>query len=205
MSKLKAFADEILKVAKIMISLLDRVENIVVGYKHVLLFPQCLKKASSLESLKVGIVWLRVNPLFCSVYKVSFHFAKIFQKFTKRMSKLSSQKPLSVWGRSTFSPVLTLSQTSPGFHMSAVHVFLKTLWEKEKLLVTSKFLLFPQCFLPVWRTFCHFHHIWNCRLQPLTVWKSLKFFVWERVNSYIHTIVTHPFPLNLTFYKVSIF
>ena len=54
---------------------------------------------------------------------------------------------------------------------------LKILWEKEKL------PLFPQCFLPVWRTFCHFHQIWNCRLQTLSVWKSLKFVVWERVKA----------------------
>ena len=37
-----------------------------------------------------------------------------------------------------FPTRLTLSQTSPGFHMSAVQV-LKTLWEKEKLLVISNF------------------------------------------------------------------
>ena len=37
-----------------------------------------------------------------------------------------------------FSFPLTLSQTSPGFYMSAVLV-LKTLWKKEKLLVTSNF------------------------------------------------------------------
>ena len=55
---------------------------------------------------------------------------------------------------------------------------LKTLWEKEKLLVTSKFLLFPQCFLPVWITFCHFLQIWNCRLQSLSIPKSLKFVIW---------------------------
>ena len=38
--------------------------------------------------------------------------------------------------------MLTLSQTSPGFYVSAEQVFLslfKTLWEKEKLLVTSNF------------------------------------------------------------------
>ena len=34
--------------------------------------------------------------------------------------------------------LLTLSQTSPGFYVSAVSL-LKTLWEKEKLLVTSNF------------------------------------------------------------------
>ena len=32
----------------------------------------------------------------------------------------------------------------------------------------EQFLLFPQCFLPIWMTFCHFHYIWNCRLQ--TFW-----------------------------------
>ena len=34
---------------------------------------------------------------------------------------------------------LTLSQTSLGFYVSAVERLLKTLWEKEKLLVTSNF------------------------------------------------------------------
>ena len=35
---------------------------------------------------------------------------------------------------------LTLSQTSPGFYVSAVQVFFfKTLWEKEKLLIKSNF------------------------------------------------------------------
>ena len=33
---------------------------------------------------------------------------------------------------------------------------LKTLWKKEKLLVTSNFSFSPQCFLTVCRTFCHF-------------------------------------------------
>ena len=48
---------------------------------------------------------------------------------------------------------------------------LKTLWN-------AQFLLFPQCFLPVWITFCHFGQIWNCRLQTLSAWKSLKSVVW---------------------------
>ena len=38
----------------------------------------------------------------------------------------------------------------------------------------EQFLLFPQGFLPFWRTFYHFHHFWNCRLQILSVLKSLK-------------------------------
>ena len=61
-NKLKAFADEKLNVAKMMVSLFDRVENTVVkgenaGYQHFLLFPQCFPKPSFLGSLKFGIVW----------------------------------------------------------------------------------------------------------------------------------------------------
>ena len=45
------------------------------------------------------------------------------------------------------------------------------------------FLLFPKCFLPILRTSCHFNQIWNCHLQALSVWKSLKSVIWERVKS----------------------
>ena len=60
--KLKAHADDKLNVAKMMISLLDGVQNTVgkeenAGYQHFLLFPQCFPKPSSLGSLKVGTVW----------------------------------------------------------------------------------------------------------------------------------------------------
>ena len=40
---------------------------------------------------------------------------------------------------------------------------------------SEQYLLFPQCFYLFWKTFCHFRQIWNCRLQTLSVWKSLKF------------------------------
>ena len=50
---------------------------------------------------------------------------------------------------------LTLSQTSPGFYVYAGKVFLKTLREKEKLLVMSNFSFSRSIFLPVWGTFCH--------------------------------------------------
>ena len=53
--------------------------------------------------------------------------------------------------------------------------------KKGEIARNEQFLLFPQCFLPVSRTFCHFHWIWNCRLQSLSVWKSEKFVIWERV------------------------
>ena len=63
--KLKAFADDKLNIAKMIIFLLCRAENIVgkgeyAGYQHFLLFRQCFQKASSSRLLKVGIVLERV-------------------------------------------------------------------------------------------------------------------------------------------------
>ena len=60
---------------------------------------------------------------------------------------------------------LMLSQTNPCFYLSAV-----------------QFLLSTQCFLPLRRTFCHLLENKECHLQALSVWKSPKFVVWERIN-----------------------
>ena len=54
---------------------------------------------------------------------------------------------------------------------------------KGEIALNEQFLLFLQCFLPIRRTFCHFHKILNCCLQTLSVWKSLKFLIWERVHN----------------------
>ena len=54
---------------------------------------------------------------------------------------------------------------------------------KGEIARNEHFLLFPQCCLPFWRTFWHNYQIWNCRLQTFSVWKSLKFVVWESNNS----------------------
>ena len=61
-TKLKAFPDVKINVAQMLIYVFDQIENLVgkgqnAGYKHFLLSPQCLQKASFLGSLKVGIVW----------------------------------------------------------------------------------------------------------------------------------------------------
>ena len=48
---------------------------------------------------------------------------------------------------------------------------------KGEIAGNEQFLLFLQCFLPIWITFCYFHQISNCHLKTL-VWKSLKFVVW---------------------------
>ena len=60
-TKLKAFADDKLNVARMMFSLFDRVENTVgkgenAGCQHFLLFLLCFPKPSFQGTLKVGIV-----------------------------------------------------------------------------------------------------------------------------------------------------
>ena len=67
-SKQIPFADNKINVAKMITSVLDWVENIVesgenAAYRHFLLFPQCFQKASTLQLLKIKIVWLGVKSL----------------------------------------------------------------------------------------------------------------------------------------------
>ena len=89
----------------------------------------------------------------------------------------------------TDKATLSLSQTSPGFYVSALNSFENTVGKGE-IALNEQFLLFPQCFIPMWRTLCHFHKIENCHLQTLLIWKSLKFVVWERVNTCATKITT---------------
>ena len=53
---------------------------------------------------------------------------------------------------------------------------------KGEIARNEQFLLFPPCFLSVQRAFCHLQQTWNCHLQTLSVWRSIKFVVWERVK-----------------------
>ena len=78
--------------------------------------------------------------------------------------------------------VLTRSQTSPVFLCVGSTSLLKNTVGKGEIARNEQFLLFPQCFLPFWKTLCHFHRIRNCHQYTLSVWKGLKFIVWERVN-----------------------
>ena len=45
---------------------------------------------------------------------------------------------------------------------------------KEEIARNKQFLLYPQCFPPVQRPFCHFHQTLNCRPQTLWIWRCLK-------------------------------
>ena len=62
---------------------------------------------------------------------------------------------------------------------------LKTLWENEKLLVTSNFSFSHSVLYSFGEFAVIFYQILYCRLQILSVWKSLEFIVWKRVKSHI--------------------
>ena len=66
------------------------------------------------------------------------------------------------------------------FHVCSASL-LKTLWEKEKLLVNEQFLLSPvfsTCLVT-----CNFLQIKNCHQQTFSVCKSLKIIVQERIKT----------------------
>ena len=46
--------------------------------------------------------------------------------------------------------------------------------EEGEIARDKQFLLSHSVFYPIEELFFHFHQIWNCRLQTLSVWKSLK-------------------------------
>ena len=67
----------------------------------------------------------------------------------------------------------------PWFFMCLQHKSFESAVGNGGIAFNEQFLLFQQFFLPLWRTSCHFYRIWNCRLQMLSVWKSLKFLFWK--------------------------
>ena len=78
------------------------------------------------------------------------------------------RKIISIWVDEKLA-IVNAFPNKPWFLRVSCKSLLKTLWEKEKLLV-----LFPQYFLPAGGIFCHFHPFRNCRLQTLSVWKRVK-------------------------------
>ena len=68
----------------------------------------------------------------------------------------------------------------PWFFMCLQYKSFENTGGKGEIAHNEQFLLFPQCFLSVWGTFFYLHQTYNCCLQTLSVWKSLKFVIWER-------------------------
>ena len=82
----------------------------------------------------------------------------------------------------TKSCYLTLSQTSPGFYVSAVQIFRKHCGKRRNCSQRA-ISPFPTAFSTLLENLLPFSPILNCRLQTLPIWKSKKFVFWERVNN----------------------
>ena len=82
---MKAFADNKLNVTKMIISVFDRLENIVgkreIACKQFLLFPKCFQKASFPDPSKGVIMWEWVN-CSCKDFKGFNPFPKETCNFT---------------------------------------------------------------------------------------------------------------------------
>ena len=50
---------------------------------------------------------------------------------------------------------------------------------KGDIACNKQLLLFPQCFLTMRKTLCHFHQILNCRLQTLSLEESKILLFWK--------------------------
>ena len=89
----------------------------------------------------------------------------------------SENFPIIPWNFWVFNPF-----PSKPWYLRVYNKSFENTAEKGEIARNELFLLFQQCFLPISITFCHFHQIWNCHLQSLSVWACLKFVVWERVK-----------------------
>ena len=109
-----------------------------------------------LMTLKRGLfktLWEKEKMLVTSI----FSFAKnVFYPFKEEFLVLSYICRLEMLSIQTS---VKISQTSPCILCLCNLCCLKTLQEKEELLVMSKIPFSPQCFLHLWWKFCHLHHV----------------------------------------------
>ena len=90
----------------------------------------------------------------------------------------AKQKVCPIFYIIVFRDIKTFQKTSFGFTCLQYTSFENTKGKGE-IAHNEQLLLFPQCFLTIWKTFCHVRQIWNRHLQTLSVSKGLKFVLWE--------------------------
>ena len=115
-------------------------------------------------------------------YSFGEHSATVIKFENYRLQTLSVWKSLK-FGKGlsvTYYSVCKFPNKLWFLHVCSTSL-MKTLWGKD-IARNKQFFLFPHCFLFILRTVFHFHQIWNCRLQSLSVRKSLKFVIFERAN-----------------------
>ena len=110
---------------------------------------------------------LYCKTLWCRVQWSKFPI-KIFIHWHEYIEKVSTSKCLSkTRDDQRFSSFPKLF--SKGFITRVINTFLnKPLFSCVYIAFNERFLLFLQCFPPIWRTFHHFRQFWSCCLQ--TFW-----------------------------------
>ena len=140
------------------------------GYQNFLLFP-----------LTTPNFWGTLNFIFSSANASNF---VIWWRVELRYRFVCWLQMLWLWFGLEFCSLVNLFPNKPWFLRVCSTSLLKTLWEKEKLLVTSNFSLPHSLFYPfrdLSALFIKFEIV-VCKLQTLSIWKSLKCVVWERVK-----------------------
>ena len=102
-----------------------------------------------------------------------YHHFLLFTYCFQKLFHLGHLKVRIVWER--VKQGINPFPNKPWFLCPQYKSFENTVEKKEEIACNKQFILFPQRFLPFWRTFCHFHQTSNCRLQILSVQKWLKF------------------------------
>ena len=126
-------------------SIVGKGEN--AGFQQFHLFPECFQKASFSGSLKVGIVWLRVNTVFSSD-----EMDNIIQICYCKL-KLSAHTLLTLSQTTNFRLFQTQEFTDANFEFDESGMkfskWVENTVRKGQIAHDEQFLLFPQCFQKV--------------------------------------------------------
>ena len=176
---------------------LGRVENFLgiegnAGYQHFSFSHNVFRSFLFQTCLKSGLCGKEVRRIIAQNYfEINIQFLVQENLNASTNERMHTLKYTTVISRKTISRSLQDRSTKtnfnfwvnpfpnkPWFLRVCITSLLKTLWEKEKLLVTSNFS-FSHCIFYLSEELSAIYiKFWNCRLQTLSVWKSLKFVVW---------------------------
>ena len=115
----------------------------------IILATQNLSSAIAFNVVKVRILSLGKELTYSLIHHFETH-SQIPHFLTVPNSK-KLQTTTKMW-------LLTHSHTTTPFDAPGKQAFKNTVGKGE-IARNEQFLLFPQCFLPVWIAFCHFHQI----------------------------------------------
>ena len=164
----------------------------IARYEQFLLFPQRFQKTCTADTQKPGLAWERVNPFPNKPLLYPLQ-NECFRGYTG----ISVSVCVSVCVQNiSFFPsaggCIKLHLVTALYFMCLLNKSLKTL-SKVEIARNSNFSFSHSVLLPNWRYLCHFQQFHSSRLQTLSVWRRLKFVVWERNSPFSnHKFWTFP-------------